>query len=152
MIAQLVNFGIVVFVLWYFVFKPLSVKMIERTSTIEKSLAQAKEIEQNLKNTEKEKQEIVRAARIQAEKIISESGALAEKERQKSVEQAKAEVKKVVENGKAQLDSEKEKMIIEARTQVAEMVVLATAKVLEKVVDKKIDKSLIEQTMKEVGK
>jgi len=150
MLAQLVNFGIVVFILWYFVFKPLSAKMLERTKIIETSLEQAKQIEKNLQNTEKEKQEIVRAARIQAEKIMNDAVALAKSEQQKSLENTKLEVKKVVESGKAQLELDKEKMMTEVKTQVADMVVLTTAKVLAKVVDKKIDKGLVEQTLKEV--
>ena len=55
MLAQLVNFGIIVGVLWYFVFKPLAAKMTERTKTIEKSLAEARQIADNLKSSEQQR-------------------------------------------------------------------------------------------------
>lgn len=124
--------------------------MEERTKTIEKSLAEAKKISENLKNSEQEKQLIIKAARQEAEKIIDESKQIAVEERQKGVAAAKLEVKKVVEEGKAQLDSEKTKMITEVKTQAADLIVAATTKVLGQVVDKKIDREIIEQTLKDL--
>ena len=47
MIAQIINFAIVVGIIWYFAIRPLIKKMTERTKTIEKSLEDAKKIEEN---------------------------------------------------------------------------------------------------------
>jgi len=152
MVAQLINFGIVVGVLWLFVFKPLGSKMTERTKTIEKSLAEAKTIAENLKQSESDKAAIVKDARTQAERLINEARQLAEQEREKSLSTAKAEVKKVIEAGKLQLNSEKEKMISAVRQEVAGLVVTATQKVLSQVVDKKIDQKLAEEVLKKVKK
>ncbi len=124
--------------------------MTERTKIIETSLAEAKKISENLKNSEQEKQLVIKAARQEAEKIIDESKQIAVEERQKSVAAAKLEVKKVVEEGKTQLDSEKTKMIIEVKTQVADLIVAATTRVLEQVVDKKIDREIVERTLKDL--
>ena len=48
LIAQLINFAIVLFVLWKFAIKPLSKTMDKRTNDIEKSIDDAKKIEENL--------------------------------------------------------------------------------------------------------
>src|SRR5262245_53133970 len=45
-IAQLINFGIVLFVLWKWVFKPVSSGLEARTTRIEKSLQDATQLEQ----------------------------------------------------------------------------------------------------------
>jgi len=150
MLAQLVNFAIVVFVLWYFVFKPLSEKMSERTKTIEKSLADAKKAAENLRKADDEKREIIRSARQESQNIIEESKKIAEEERQKSITSAKEEVKKIVQDGKSQLISEKIKMVTEAKSDLADLVLLVTAKVLGKTMDKKIDRQLIDGTLSEL--
>ncbi|OGY49030.1 MAG: ATP synthase F0 subunit B [Candidatus Buchananbacteria bacterium RIFCSPHIGHO2_02_FULL_45_11b] len=151
MLAQLVNFGIIVGVLWYFVFKPLAAKMTERTKTIEKSLDEARQIADNLKSSEQRHQEAIKAARQEAEKIIGQANALTAAEKQRSVETAKEEVKKVVAAGKKEINKEKEKMLAEVKTQVADLVVSATGKLLEKISDKKIDANLIKETLKEIS-
>ena len=150
MLAQLVNFGVVVAVLWYFVFKPLGAKMAERTKTIEQSLDEARQIADNLKDSEKHHQAAIKAARQEAEKIINAAQSLAIAEKQKGVETAKAEVKKVVESGKAEIAKEKEKMVAEVKTQIADLVVAAAGKILAKVSDKKIDAELVNETLKEI--
>jgi F-type H+-transporting ATPase subunit b len=150
MLAQLVNFSIVVGFLWYFVFRPLGAKMNERTKTIEKSLDEARQIADNLKDSEKERQEAIKAARQEAEKIIGEAQTLAVAEKQKAVEAAKAEVKKVVTDGKAEIAKEKEKMVTEVKSQIADLVIAATTKMLAKVSDKKIDAELVKETLKEI--
>lgn len=150
MLAQLVNFAIIVFVLWYFVFKPLAAKMTERTNTIEKSLKEARQIADNLKDSEKQRQDAIQAARKEAEKIIASAQTLIASEKQQGLEVAKAEVKKAVAAGKQEIAKEKEKMIIEVKTQVADLVISAAGKILEKVSDKKIDAELIKETLKEI--
>ena len=47
-VFQLINFAIVVLVLWFLILKPLSKKLEERKKLIDDSLDKAKEIETNL--------------------------------------------------------------------------------------------------------
>ncbi|MFA6322471.1 MAG: F0F1 ATP synthase subunit B [Candidatus Buchananbacteria bacterium] len=151
-IAQLVNFGVVVFVLWYFALKPLAKKMSERTETIEKSLADAKKIQDNLKDSDAEKSKIIKEARVESVKIIAESKKIADQEGKNSVEKAKMEVKKIVEESRQQITAEKQKMISEVRNEMADLIVLATTKVLGKMVDKKVDADLVQAALKEIKK
>ncbi len=150
-IAQLVNFAIVVGVLWYFAFKPLAKTMSQRTDKIEKSLKDAAEIETRLKAIQKEREDQIITAKKEAEKILNQIRDLAEKQRQETVQRTKEEVAKTVELAKTQIASEKEKMIGEVKTEVVELISQAAGKILEKVTDKKIDKAIIENTLKEIG-
>src|SRR3990167_6010494 len=95
-IAQLVNFAIVVFVLWYFAFKPLAKKMTERTNKIEKSLQDASEIEKRLNLVGEENEKRIIASRKEAETIIQQGQLIAEKQKQEAVAKTKEEAAKVV--------------------------------------------------------
>ena len=70
LIAQLVNFGIVLWVLYKFAIKPLSKTMDARTEEIEKSLEDAKKIEASLAQTETERQDKLDAAKKNTQKHI----------------------------------------------------------------------------------
>lgn len=151
MLAQVINFSVIVFVLWFFALKPLVQKMADRTKKIEKSLAEAKEISEKFKRAEEEKQAIMQSARRDSQKILEESKSLAEKERETTVNLAKEQVLKVVQTGKAQLASEKERTFSELKQETAELVMLSTTKVLEKIVDKTIDQKIIKKAIQEIS-
>ena len=59
LIAQIVNFGLVLFVLWKFAIKPLSKVMADRSKEIEKSLDDAKQIRDNLTKSHEEREKII---------------------------------------------------------------------------------------------
>ncbi|MDP2944107.1 MAG: ATP synthase F0 subunit B, partial [bacterium] len=66
LVAQLINFAIVFFVLYFFAFKPLVKVMADRSEKIDKSLKDADAIEKRLALTERERAEIIAAAKKQA--------------------------------------------------------------------------------------
>ncbi|MFA6215454.1 MAG: F0F1 ATP synthase subunit B [Patescibacteria group bacterium] len=151
-IAQLVNFAIVVWVLWFFALKPLTKTMTERTTKIEQSLKNADKIQQELQASQKEREEKLVTARKEAEQIIAAAAGIAEKQRQETLQKVKAEVGKTVELAKEQIAAEKVKMIAEVKTEIVDLVTQTTAKILGDVIDKKIDKGLIEKTLKGMTK
>ncbi|KKQ55261.1 MAG: ATP synthase subunit b [Parcubacteria group bacterium GW2011_GWA2_38_13] len=150
--AQIVNFAIVVFIFWFFALRPLVKIMFERTAKIEKSLEDAKKIAENLKSSEAQRDAMVTAARKDAMKIMENAKVAAEKERDAHLHKTRAEVEKVVAEGKAQISNEKDAMIQEARKEIAGLVVIATAKVLEKVIDNPIDQKIVKKTIDEINK
>lgn len=151
-IAQLVNFSIVVGVLWYFALKPLAKTMSQRTEKIEKSLEDAKKIEERLKAIQEEHEAQILTAKKEAAVLISQAKDLAEKQKQDTVQKTKDEVAKTVALAKTQIASEKEKMLDEVKSEVVELVALASGKILEQITDKKVDKAIIQSTLKDINK
>ena len=124
--------------------------MGERTKTIETSLDQAKMIAKNLEESEQQKIDLFKAARQDAQKIIQDAQKIAAEERQKTLATAKEEVKKVVEAGRARLALEQEKIVAAIKAESADLIIATTAKVLEKVTDKKINQNLITQALEDI--
>ncbi|HLC89963.1 MAG TPA: F0F1 ATP synthase subunit B [Patescibacteria group bacterium] len=151
-IAQLINFLIVIFVLWFFALKPLTKVMRERTQTIEKGLAQAKEAQEKLEIAQKEQAVIIKDGKKQAQAIIEQAKSLADNQREKIIAEAKGKVAKIIDESKQQLNQEKKEVISEINKDLAEVVVLACQKILESVVDKKIDQALVKKTLNEIQK
>lgn len=148
-LAQLVNFALVVAVLWYFAFRPLAKTMTERTTRIEQSLKNADAVEERLRQADAEYQTVLTNAKKEAEQIIVQAKTLAEQQRVEVVEKTKAEATKIVESGKQQLAAQREQMIASARTELSELVALATEKVIGEKITTERDRTLVERAVKE---
>jgi len=148
LIAQIVNFSIVLFVLYKFAYGPLVKVMNDRTEKIEKGLKDAEEANRKLTQTEEREKEVLGKARKEAQVIIE----LAEKTSLKNKEELLAEAKKksdeIVENTQKQLEEEKKKMMSEIKSEIADLVVAATGKVIDEKMDGKKDKEIIEKAIK----
>lgn len=146
-VAQLVNFAIVVGVLWFFVLKPLTKIMAERTATIDKSLRDAEAVKQQLRQAEEEKQAVIKEAHQAARQIIDTAKTTAAEQQQQTLLATREEVKKIVTASKQQLSRDREQLIADVQAQIADVVVLATGRVLEGVVTKPVDRALAQQAV-----
>lgn len=147
-IAQAVNFLVVLFVLNFLLIKPLKKMMRERGEDITGGLNNAVKNAEILSQTQKEYNEIVTKARTEAHEIFQEGKREAEEKKTEIIEKAKTEVDTMVANGKKILESEKMKMVEEAKKEIVSLVVLATEKLLESNQDEKFNEKTINQIKK----
>ena len=149
-IAQLLNFGIVLFVMWKWVYTPLLKVMDERAKKIEQGLKDAEASTSARRAAEEESAGIVATARKGAKAIMDDTAIAAEADLQEAAKRARQEVERIVSQGREQLRLEKEKMVTEAKAEVGNLVVMATERVLREKLDAKKDARLIEDAIKEV--
>jgi len=129
-IAQLVNFTIVAFVLWRWVFKPVVKKLDERTSSVEKGLKDAEEAQKRLENAEKEERTRVATAERKAQSILVETQKLAETMKAEKLAETKAEMDKAVEAARALIKNERKETYDALRKDIAGLIIVATEKVV----------------------
>jgi F-type H+-transporting ATPase subunit b len=147
-IAQLVNFGIVFSVLYFFAFKPLVKTMAERTEKIDKSLKDADEIENRLALTEKEREDIIIAAKKQANLIVEEANKRGEEKRDEALAKAKEEIGQVINAEREKLVRDKAETLKEIKKEIAELVVMTVEKVLNEKMTSDKDRELIKKMVK----
>ncbi len=147
LIAQLVNFFILFFVLYKFAYKPILGALERRSKRIEQSLEDAKKIDENLKNSEAAYAAKMAEAEKKAESIMAGARADAEQLRVTMLNEAKADIQALVERTQGEVAALKEQVITEARTELADIVAEATGRVLdEKLTDAK-DLELVKQAL-----
>jgi len=149
-IAQLVNFLLVMLVLWKFAYKPIMKMLDDRSERIEKSMKDAEHVEKRVAALEDERKQVVSEARAEAAKVMELARTDAEAMKTEMVEKAKREVERVVANGKGQLKSDQEAMMREARKELVEIAVAAAKKVLVEAVDEKKSASLAEEVVRKL--
>ena len=149
-IAQMVNFFILLGLLYKFLYKPL-IKMLEdRRVRVEKSIEQAKQIEENMARTTRERQEEIAKARVESGRIVEEAKLAATAHRNKLIVEAQAEAEKIVKQAQTALITEKTAMLTEAKAELADLVVATTEKVLRGAMTDAINKQYIEKVVKEL--
>lgn len=148
-VAQLVNFAIILFVMWKWVYVPLLKTLDERTAKIEKGLKDATDAGAAKAEAQKERDALIGTARQESKRIIEEASKAAEAERVDTVEKAKAEVACVVTQGKERLAAEQIALIASVRAEAATLVTLATEKILREKLDGKTDAKLVADSLKD---
>lgn len=147
-VAQLVNFAIVFAVLYFFAFKPLVKTMGDRSEKIDKSLKDADEIEKRLALTEKEREEIIAAAKKQANLIVEEADKRGAERQNELVAKAKEEVGQVINTEKEKLLRDKAETLKEIKKEVADLVILTVEKLLSEKMTSDKDRELIKKIVK----
>lgn len=150
LLAQLFNFAIVLFILWKWVFGPLGKKLEERSSKIEKSLKQTEEIQAKFEEAELNKAQAMEKARSEADAVIARAQASAEEVKSGIITEAKLSAERLLEQAKKEMGSEKEKLMAEVREEAANMVVLATERIIRQKLDPKADEQLIKESLKNI--
>ena len=120
-LAQLVNFSIVLFVMWKWVYTPLLKVMDAR--------ANAKKAEQRLADASEEKERLLKAARAEAHGLLEDVKTKAESVRQEKLKIAMNEIEKHIADAKVQIKGERDAAAASLKREVAGLVVAATEKV-----------------------
>lgn len=140
LIAQAVNFILLLIILQRIGYKPILKMLNDRTEKIEKSLKQAKKIEEELQNTEKTKIAEIKKAKYEAQEIIKQANELAEKKAQEMIEGTKVKTQEIVASAKQEIQAEKESSVQEAKKEIAEISIQIAKKIIKNNFDESKEK------------
>lgn len=132
LVAQIINFAILLFVLKKFVFGPVLQKLEQRKAMIAKSVSDSKHAEDVLKDVEVSRAQMLEKTKKQTLEMLEEAAKAAEATKNSIVEAARNEASQVFEQSKVQIAREKEKMLKEASDELGMMVVRAAEKIIER--------------------
>lgn len=147
-LAQAVNFVIVLLVLYKFAYGPILKTLNQRTGKIEKGLKDSEEASKKLEEITQKEKEVLIKAKKEAQEIIAKSEKEAKKNAEIIVVETKKQNAKMMEDAKKNIEREKVKMLSEIKSEVAELVVSATEKIISEKLDSAKDKELIEKAIK----
>jgi F-type H+-transporting ATPase subunit b len=152
LLAQLINFSIILFILWKWVFGPVTKALEQRRQKIEDSVKKAEDIEKRVGETDLERENILKTARVEAEKINKKALETAEASKKEIVDRARVEAEKILADTKREIESSKETMLKEVKGEIANLTILATEKIIKQKLDSKQDKQLIDEALREIKK
>lgn len=152
LIAQIINFGVLFFVLYKFAYKPILGILDKRREKIESSLHQAKEIEERTKKLEEEISRKIATAKRDADALMAEGREIGEKSRNEILIRTNQEVGKMLEKAKADMAAEKERMMSDIQDYIIKTSVVIVEKVLRDKLDAKTRETVVLDSFKELSK
>lgn len=150
LIAQIINFLILLLVLWKFVYNPVLAALEKRSKTIEKGLRDARESEEKLQEIEKLREARLAQAEREVGKLIEKAKNDAERLKKDLLLAAQNQSEDLLRRTQLQLQEEKQKMIQEVKAAVSTFIIRATGKILEREFSDADQKRLTEAITREI--
>ena len=132
LIAQMVNFLLVAFILHKFAIKPILATYDERQKKIADGLQYAEEMKAQLMEAEKERVEKIKEAVAEAQKILGDARDQSKAMLEQKIQEASAQAESLIRKAGEATELERQKMLAEVKAEVARLVVETTARVLDK--------------------
>lgn len=130
LIAQVVNFLFLVWVLAKYAYKPLAKMMEDRRNKIAGDLETAEKARADAEAIQKEYTDKLAAARQEAAAIIENAKKAAQAAQDKAVADTKAEQARIVAAAKAEIASDKKAAMDDVRAQVVDLAMAAAGKII----------------------
>jgi F-type H+-transporting ATPase subunit b len=150
LVAQLINFFLLMGVLTLVLYKPVLRMLRERSERIAKGLAFADEAEKRLAQAEAEYQKRLDEARREAQAIVAQAREAAEKERQAILARAQAEAEAERARVAEELERERQAALVALRGQVADLAIEAAGRVLRRAVDEPAHRQLVREFLSQL--
>ncbi|WP_347839106.1 F0F1 ATP synthase subunit B [uncultured Draconibacterium sp.] len=129
---MIIAFGVVLFVLKKFAWKPILAALKEREDSIASALNSAEEAKKEVAGLKADNEKIIAEARREKEAILKEAKELKDKIIAEAKEIASGEGQKTIEQARQQIHAEKTAAINDIKKQVAQLSVSIAEKVIRK--------------------
>jgi F-type H+-transporting ATPase subunit b len=130
LIAQAVNFGVLLIALWYFLYKPVMKMLAARQEKVAQGVMDAERATEKLKGADAEAAERVSKAELDAYGIVMSAREAASAEKVRIVKEADVRATAIATDAEARAKETAAKSLRESEKEVARLAVLAAEKVL----------------------
>lgn len=151
LLASIVNFSIVAFLLHRFAYKPILLVLEERKAQIAEGIANAEKIKAELAQTAAERQKILSQANVEANKLILEARSAAARVQEIETQKAIAAAEQIILKAREASAMDHARMLGELRREIGRLVVATTARVAGKVLTPEDQNRLIEETNRQLA-
>jgi|FLYL01.1.fsa_nt_gi F-type H+-transporting ATPase subunit b len=149
LVAQLINFTILLVVFTWLFRRFLFPMLDERRRRIEEGLQASEEAKQRLAQTEQEIAQEIARARQEGQALIVQAQEAAARLRAEETARARAEAEQMLERARAEIQLERDAAINEIRREFADLTIAAAERVIKRSLDKQAHKDLIEEVLRE---
>ncbi|HXK33785.1 MAG TPA: F0F1 ATP synthase subunit B [Dehalococcoidia bacterium] len=147
LIAQLVNFTVLLVVLRLVAWGPLMKMLDERRERIRESLEAADRAKAQVAESQRQVQEQVEAGRREAQQLIAQAQEIAGRIQADARSQAQADAEAMLARARNEIQLERDQAIAELRKEFADMTISAAEKVINSSLDRQQHRRLIDEAL-----
>jgi len=149
-LLQAVNVLVVLGGLYLILWKPLGKTLADREEKITGNLKEAASAKEKADEMLAAYRQQLNQAQQESQAILQRAAAMAEVSRSEIVVQAREEAARVMEQARLEIEKEKGLALAAIRNQAADIVVMATGKILSRTLDAKEQEHLLQEALAEV--
>ena len=145
----LVNFLLVLALLYLFAYKPILKLMDQRADRIRESLEAADRAREDAASSQEAIQEQITEARREGQRIMDQTREAADRFRTEEMDKARQEAEAFVERARADIQRERDTAIQEVRASFGDLAITAAERVIRSSLDRRAHEDLINQVLEE---
>ncbi len=149
LIAQLINVAVLFGLLYLVAYKPIMRMLDERSRKIKESMDNTEHIKQQAERAEDEASKRIEAAAKEGQEAIARAVRTGEEVRQGAQQQAKSEAEALITRARSEIQRERDEAIDQLRQGFADITIEAAGKVIDRTLDKKTHRDIIDKVLKE---
>ena len=131
LLVQMVNFAVLLGVLWYFLYKPLTTLIENRRAQIIKGVADAERAEAALQDADTKKADILAKASIEAQDIVNASRSTGKAREAEIVKEAQEKYERMLAEATLKGEEIQREALAKSKQEIARLVVLGVEKTLK---------------------
>ena len=152
LIAQIINFGLLAFLLARFLYRPVLNALQARTARIQESIENAEQVKQQLSRAQQDYEAQLNKARQEAAQIIAQANERAQVQAREVIANAQAEAERIRAEGQQQAQQEREQLLRGLQGQLANLVTQTASTVIGQELRDRGHDRLIQQSIADLGR
>jgi F-type H+-transporting ATPase subunit b len=149
LIAQLINVIILFGLLYLVAYKPIMRMLDERSNKIKESMENTEYIKQQAERAEGEAAKRIEEAAKEGQEAIARAMRTGEEVRQEAQQKAKVEAEALIARARSEIQRERDEAIEQLREGFADITIEAAGKVIDRTLDKKAHRDIIDKVLRE---
>ena len=149
LLAQIVNFAILLGLMYLVAYKPIMRMFDERSRKIKESMEQTEFIKEQAAHAEEEVKKQLEVAGREGQEVIARAVRTGEEIRREAQQGARQEAESLITRARAEIQRERDDAIDELRKEFADLTILAAGKVIDRSLDKEAHRQLIDKVLEE---
>ena len=147
LIVYLVNFILLVVILYFVAYKRILALLDSRSERIKNSLDEAEKARLESDKIQEELKNEIAKARNDAQNLLDDARKIAEQYKEDQKQKATEEIQQFMSESREQLSREKQKLYLEIKEHFSQLVILATEKILHRTLENEDHNKLIDEVL-----
>lgn len=149
LLAQIVNFVILLGLLYLVAYRPLMRMLDGRSGKIKESMLQTEYIQEQAARAEEEAEKRIDAAISKGQELLAQASRTGEELKQQARKEASQAAEAIITKARSEIQRERDGVIDELRRGFADLTIMAAGKVIDHSLDKKAHHQLINKMLSE---
>ena len=151
LVAQIVNFALLLFLLWRFALPPLLRLLDERAQRVRESIERAEALQRQSQQTEQEVRERLQSAQREAQAIINQAAQAGQRLQEEARAEANRQSAAAIARAQDEIRAERDAAIGVLRQEFAGLTIRAAERVIQRELSPAAHRELIAEVLEESG-